>query len=226
MNDIVVILKGGSVMKMFNNKCVMWVMLIGFAMAVTANAGLIAPAGLTATSSTSHGTYPDPMEVVNGSGMTSATEHTSVWGSWFTAGVDPDRWIVVDLGGSYELDYMKVWNANEGWGWEVIGFDQTDVFVANMAAPGNPVDNAGNWTLVGTPTLTQAPGAPGYNMPDTVDLLGMTGTHVALRSATVTGAYSDDRAGLSEIQIYEVPEPATLTLLGLGVFGLVRRKRS
>ncbi len=204
------------------------VMVCVFGMgAVYADVGDMIPAGqLTATSSTSHGTYPDPMEVVNGSGMTSATEHTSVWGSWFTAGVDPDRWIVVDLGGTYELDSMKVWNANEGWGWEIIGFDETDVFVANMAAPGNPVGDAGNWTLVATQTLTQAPGAPGYNTPDTVDLLGTIGTHVALRSVTVTAAYGDDRAGLSEIQVYEVPEPATLSLLGLGVFGLVRRKRS
>jgi hypothetical protein len=223
-NEIAVISKGGSAMKMCSNKYVMWVMVIAFGLAVGANAAIIDPAGLTATASTSHGTYPDPMVVVDGSGM-AGDAHVSTWGSWFTAGVDPDRWIVVDLGGSYELDYLKVWNANEGWGWSVIGFDETEVYVANMAAPGNPVGDAGNWTLLGTQVLSQAPGAAGYDTPDTVDLLGTIGTHVALRSATATGAYGDDRAGLSEIRVYEVPEPATLSLLGLGVLGLVRRKR-
>ncbi|MHC4557338.1 MAG: PEP-CTERM sorting domain-containing protein [Planctomycetota bacterium] len=212
-------------MKMCSNKYVMLVMVIGFGLAAGANATMIDPSSLTATASSSHGTYPDPMVVVDGSGM-AGDAHTYTWGSWFTAGADPDRWIVVALNGSYELDYMKVWNANEGWGWNVIGFDQTEVYVAYMADPGNPVDNAGNWTLITSQVLNQAPGVAGYDTPDTVDLLDTLGSHVALRSATVTGVYGDDRAGLSEIRIYEVPEPATLSLLGLGVFGLLRRKRS
>ena len=57
--------------------------------------------------------------------MLSATEHSNTWGTWYTDAVDPDRWIVVDLGGSYELDYMKVWNGNDQWGWNVVGFDET-----------------------------------------------------------------------------------------------------
>ena len=202
-------------------------MMISFGLAVVgANAAIIDPGTLSATSSTTWPGYPDPTVVVDGSGMLSATEHSNAWGTWYTDGVDPDRWIVVDLGGSYELDYMKVWNGNDQWGWNVIGFDETAFYVADMADPGNPVDNAANWALVTIQILTQAPGTPDYDTPDTVDLLGMMGTHVALQSLTVTGVYGDDRAGLSEVQIYEVPEPATLSLLGLGIFGLIRRKRS
>lgn len=210
---------------MFNYKCLMFVLIIGFAVTVGANAAMIDPATLTATSSTSHATYPDPMEVVNASGMSGDT-HASSWGSWFTDTVDPDRWIVVDLAGSYSIGQVKVYNANEAWGWSIIGFDETAFYVANMDDPGNPVDNADNWTLVTTQKLTQAPGTADYNTPDIVNLLGATGTHIALQSLTVTGAYSDDRAGLSEIQIYEIPEPATLSLLVLGIVGLARRKRS
>jgi hypothetical protein len=215
------------VMKMFVCKTVILGVLVGIVTAGVAGAAIIGPAGLTATASSGYPGYVSRIpHVVNGEGMTSATEHTNGWGSWYTDGVDPDRWIVVDLGGSYELDSMNVWNGNDQWGWSVIGFDQTEVYVANMAAPGNPVGDAGNWTLVATQTLTQAPGTPGYNTPDIVDLLGTTGTHVALRSLTATGAYGDDRAGLSEIQVFEVPEPATIALLGFGFVGLLRRKRN
>jgi hypothetical protein len=227
MNDIDVILKGGSVMKMFNNKCVMWVIVIGFGLAVGTAAAIIDPAGLTATASSTHASYVGRLQdVVNGEGMTSATEHTSVWGTWFTDGVELDRWIVIDLGGTYELDSMKVYNANEAYGWNIYGFKNTEVFVSDVAAPGNPVDDAGNWTVVATPLLNQAPGVDGYATPDTVDLLGMTGSHVALHAlSTYNPGWGTDAAGLSEVQISAVPEPATLSLLALGVLGLVRRKR-
>lgn len=165
---------------------------------------LIQPSQLTATASSSHSWYPDPIVVVDGSGMVSETEHSSTWGSWFTAGDDPDRWIVVDLGDRYMLKEVHIWNANEAWGWNVLGFNETAIYVANMANPGNPVDNPENWTLVTTQVLDQAPGTAGYNSPETVDLLDLTGTHVALWCVQPTGYYGDQRAGLSELQFYSV----------------------
>ncbi len=168
-----------------------------------ADVGDMIPAGqLTATASTSHGTYPNPMEVVNGSGM-SGDAHVYAWGSWFTAGVDPDRWIIVDLGGTYNVGEVKVWNANEGWEWNFIGFNESAFYVANMADPGNPVNDPDNWTLVTTVVLTEAPGENGYDTPDVVDLGGYEATHVALQCLTPTYAFGDDRAGLSELRFFE-----------------------
>ncbi|MHC4751274.1 MAG: glycosyl hydrolase family 18 protein [Planctomycetota bacterium] len=168
------------------------------------NKVLIQPSQLSVTASSSHSWYPDPQVVVDGSGMLSETEHSSSWGSWFTAGDDPDRWIVVDLGGTYTLKEVHVWNANEAWGWNVLGFNETAFYVANMANPGNPADNGDNWTLVTTQVLNEAPGTAGYNSPETLNLLGLTGTHVALQSVQPTWYYGDQRAGLSELQFYSV----------------------
>ena len=102
---------------------------------------------LTATSSTSHAVSPDPMVVVDGSGI-SGDAHANSWGSWFTDTTDPDRWIVVDLGGTYHIGEMKVWNANEAWGWDIVGFNEMSVYISESSEPGNPVNNPDEWTYV------------------------------------------------------------------------------
>ena len=163
---------------------------------------LIQPSKLTVVTSSSHGTYPDPQVVIDGSGMVSQTEHSSSWGSWFTADDDQDRWMVVDLGSAYILKEVHIWNANEAWGWNALGFNETAIYVANMANPGNPVDNAENWMLVTTQILNEAPGTTGYNSFETVNLQGLTGTHVALQCVQPTRRYGDLRAGLSELMFF------------------------
>ena len=170
---------------------------------------LIWPSKLTATSSTGHSTYPDPQVVVDGTGMLSLMRHSYARGSWFTTEDDTDRWIVVDLGGRYILEEVHVWNANEGWGWNFLGFNEAAFYVADMSEPGNPLDNPENWTYVTTVVLTEAPGTAEYDSPDIIDLLGLTGTHAALRCVQPTLYHqgegeTDLRAGLSELQFYSV----------------------
>ncbi len=168
---------------------------------------MIPPADLKATASSGQTSYPDPMVVVDGRGMVSQTEHSSSWGSWFTDGFELDRWIVVDLGDTYTLKKVHVWNANEAWGWRIYDFKDTEVYVTTAADPGNPVDNAENWTLVDTVKLTQALGELGANSPatDMLDLTGYIATHVALRAlSTYKGSWGTESAGLSELQFYSV----------------------
>ena len=165
---------------------------------------LIWPSKLSATASTGYSTYPDPQVVVDGTGMVSLMEHSYSRGSWFTTTDDQDRWIVVDLDGRYILEEVHVWNANEWYDWHFLGFNEAAFYVADMSNPGNPVDNPDNWTLVTTVVLTEALGTTGYNSPDIVNLLGLTGTHAALRCVQPTLKYGDLRAGLSELQFYSV----------------------
>ncbi len=174
--------------------------------AASLNKVLIPPSQLTATASSSHDTYPDPMVVVDGSGMTGDV-HAYTWGSWFTDGVELDRWIVVDLGDTYTLKEVHIWNANEAWSWRIYDFKDTEVYVSNMANPGNPVDDPGNWTLVMNVTLLQAPAdtGPVYDTPDILDLTGYVATHVALRAlSTYKAGWGTESAGLSELQFYSV----------------------
>ena len=165
---------------------------------------MIPPDTLTATASSGNaiGAYADPMIVVNGAGLTSPTAHTYNGGTWFTDGSETDRWIVVDLAGSNQLDHIRVWNANEGWGWNAYGFKDTQVYVSNEAAPGNPVDNAGNWTLAASVTLLMAPGTEGYDDSRVIDLVGHTASHVAIRALNTYN--SNPTAGLSEVQVFRV----------------------
>ena len=171
------------------------------------NKVLIQPSQLSATASSGQTSYPDPQVVVDGTGMVSETEHSSSWGSWFTDGFELDRWIVVDLGDTYTLKEVHIWNANEAWSWKIYDFKETQVYVTTAVDPGNPVDNPDNWTLVDTVTLTQARGELGVPSPatDILDLTGHVATHVALRAlSTYKGSWGTESAGLSELQFYSV----------------------
>ncbi len=181
--------------------------------AASLNKVLIQPSQLTATASSSHSWYPDPQVVVDGTGMVSQTEHSSSQGSWFTDGFELDRWIVVDLGGTHTLKEVHIWNANEAWEWKIYDFKDTQVYVATMADPGNPVDNPENWTLVAAVTLRQALGELGVNSlaTDILDLGGIVAGHVSLRALnTYKGGWGTESAGLSELQFYSVGLTADL----------------
>jgi hypothetical protein len=70
-----------------------------------------------------------------------------------------NHWAVWDLGSSYTLEGMRVWNQNtQNW---VPAPSQTltvDVLVSSLAAPGNPNDNPGNWTRIADNLNIQAAG--------------------------------------------------------------------
>jgi len=174
---------------------------------------MIPPSQLIATASSGNKitAYEDPMMVVDGTGMT-GDSHTWNGGTWFTDGTELDRWIVVDLGGTYHIGQVKVWNANEAWSWWYYGFREAEVYITVATDPGNPVDNPENWTLVLTPTLTMALGLieEVYDTPDVLDLGGEAATHVSFRALSTykdDGGLTTDTAGLSELRFFE-GEPA------------------
>ncbi len=182
--------------------------------AATAHASQIGPGGLTATASDQFDTSRIPPTVVDGSGITGLA-HTSVSPSglmWMGARDSNPHWFKVDLGTSYDVDKMVVYNFNWS-GYVTRGSKNVQVYYSNSAAdPGNPISNPGNWTAFGSAfNLTQAPGADDYGTtnavkPDVVDFSGITARWVSLK---INGDYGGNYGGLSEILFYEATPDTT-----------------
>ncbi len=164
---------------------------------------MIPPTDLFATASSGNTitAYADPQVVINSIGMTSPTAHASDGGSWFSDSSDVNRWIAIELPDEYPLDHLKVFNANEGWGWNAYGFRDIQIWTSTVTTPGNPVDNPTNWTLAVSTTLAQAPGIEGYDNPTIIDAKGHRANHVAIRALN-TYSSANNMAGLSEVQIF------------------------
>ena len=167
------------------------------------SSGMIPPSGLLATASSGNAVaaYADPQVAVNSIGMTSPDAHTSNGGSWFSNSMDVDRWIAVELPNEYPLDHLKVFNANEGWGWSSYGFRDSQIWISTETTPDNPVDNPANWILAVSTTLAQAPGVDGYDSPAIIDVKGYRASHVAIRALN-TYSSANNTAGLSEVQVF------------------------
>jgi len=198
------------------------------------------PLPVTAYASSTHpqNTLRPPANVVNGAGMTDAdgdgiaeTHGVTTWGdniSWMADSFsnDPDPWFMMDLGGPYPVASMKVWNFNATGGRTNRGVGVADIYVSLVADPDteNPdFSDTDVWALLKDDVqLTEAPGTDGYNLPDVIDVGSVTARWIAFDIQDNLGGTF---VGLSEVQVFLSPEPATLSLLGLGALALIRRRR-
>ncbi len=137
------------------------------------------------------------------------------------SGVSGDGWVQFEFATAQEISKMWVWNYNNpnylGRGWESVAIDYST--------------DGTTWTRMGGGdtylTFAQAPGTDGYECNNIIDFGGITVKKVVLTLGWATGNYGDPSyAGLSEVRFEEVPEPATMLLLGLGGLGMLRRKRA
>jgi hypothetical protein len=113
--------------------------------------------------------------------------------------------------GSYNIDKLHVWNFN---GVAGRGFNDVDLWVSN--------DNGASYTYLQSLNFVAAPVSSSYT-GETYDIIDGYYTDIVIAAQTNHGDGS--WIGLSEVQFVQVvPEPLTLTLLGLGGF-FIRRKR-
>lgn len=187
----------------------------------------------------------NPQDTVNGAGLdTSATppEHDNTPGNmWMSLNNDgiviSEDYLVFDLGEEHRVDGFRIWNYNEGYGepanWTNRGIKDLEIFVSST-------DNAVEGSTTPTPgatvtqltdpsdsdttfTFAEAPGTNGYQGVF-IDVTDFTARYIRFdvsnNHADQTG---DGFVGLSEVRFHAVPEPGSMSLLGLGGLALFSR---
>lgn len=132
-------------------------------------------------------------------------------------------WIRYDFDQAYDLAEMWVWNGNRSAG-SVYGLK--DVTVQYSLTGGA---SASDWTTAFAGEWAEATGVNGY-----VGFEGPDFTGASVKSVVITvhsnwggGGTGDSRTCmLSEVRFNEVPEPATIALLGMGCVAFLRRRNA
>ena len=169
------------------------------------------------TAETSYGTA-FAADAFNGDGLTGDQHNNDLYDGWFTTtGSAAGKWLKVDLGGTYDLDHLKVWNGNQT-GFTHRGIKQADIYVS-MTDPGNnvggskaPFDSTG-WTLaVENQLFTRSPGSSANPTIDPTDpSISLGGVEAAFLAIRVDSNFGGNPLALAEMQIFAVDSGATTT---------------
>jgi len=194
--------------------------------------------GMTATASVTNPGGWVATNTINGSGLNTSTGVTSGDNSssnmWVTPnGNDPTtQWIEWNLGDSYVLDSIHVWNAAFSAA-NTMSIKGVDIYFSNVAAPGDPeAGGAANWTKLGgsTATLTLPMATFGANSGfdlETATTTALPTTAVRWVRFELNSRYGSATGytGISEIQFFAIPEPSSALLGAFGFLALLRRRR-
>ena len=231
-------------MNMMNSKlnagAIGWLVIL--ACAGTATAGIIPGVSIEDVSSELLGGFQrEATRVIDGSGFDDGLGTHVVTAGDAGTGDDPTMWlshgtfaapndplpaaITFDLERRYDLSGLTVWNYNEVAGNGTIdltnrGSNEVEILVADS--------EAGLFTSLGSFVFTQAPGADDVDFGQFIDLSGFPAADdTRLIRFDILSNHGDTNqfAGLSEVRFdgIVIPEPASVSLLVLGMLLLTRR---
>ncbi|HLA84228.1 MAG TPA: discoidin domain-containing protein [Thermoguttaceae bacterium] len=124
-----------------------------------------------------------------------------------------------NLGGTYSLANMVVWNEDQDAG--ARGINECLLEVSTDGTNFTALTDT-NGAGLGNYTLHQITGSGPYAATDNLDLGGLTAGYVRL---TGLSSFGSPYYGLDEVRFYAVPEPSMLVLLALGSLVLLGRRK-
>jgi len=205
--------------------------------------GLIGGSASSGTSSTPTGVFqPDANDP-------STWIHDRSWQeNWQTgrlSGGGNIGWVVLGFNSTTELDQLYLWNVKESGApsaAQTRGVQTFNIWYINTptttaTGTGNYNFSAGGWTQLGS-TYTLSIGGNTGEENGVFDLSGIpSATYLAIEILSnygsdnttspdpATGGGGNNRVGLAEIVITQVPEPTSALLISISALGLLRRRR-
>lgn len=231
-------------------KCVLfYVMMVISVFSVNTNASSIIHPVNAWASGELYGAATGAMKVLDDSRLNSSNQLiVGDWSNnwiWNTNTFTSYQWIVVDLGASFDIDEIRIWNYFDNAVPDVstrgmkdyalwLAPDSPSTVLPVAGVVGNPMTTPKGWRYsIGGGTLAKAPQATVPIDPTTILKAGVNfaaANALGVRYVGIdAGAYNWANSGgfslggLAHIQVTAIPEPVTLTLLGLGIVALRRR---
>lgn len=175
---------------------------------------------MMATATSENSSTRTAVKAINGAGLNAAGQHsTSADDSWLAknSGLPSGGiWYRVDLGDTYNLCSIKVWNYNYK---ADRGAKETDIYYSTAENPEGSTSPSSDWTLLRTVEMEKATGAADYTGMDPIDFYPVKARYVLFHIKSVWGSYG----GLSEVQFFSMSPfgDCSLTKVKDGEFELV-----
>ncbi len=165
----------------------------------TAEAYSVQVKNVAATASSSNGPTTGPERTVDGSGLNSANQHSTLDTDMWLSSAGSPQWIQYEFSKAMKLDQMLVWNSNQGYE-SLFGFGAKKVTV-DYSADGQA------WSTLGDFEFVRAPGAATCTADTKVPFGGATARYVKLTIQSNWGGLLP-QYGLSEVRFLAVPVSA------------------